>query len=299
MKGISQIKIFKVVKKRLSVLCAVLLWAMVATATTTTYGAYSVTAMNLDQQLTVPLKPQKQTDMFHHRTTSRKINYTYRVQGGKQKVVQSVYVSDKSIASKGANTSATQYRVWTTTGAGGNNTSITTMPYGSANSNTRSIGNTGNIASIASTASTASTMQYSSPLLRNVYIAGGVTLGDGTNGGEVGYYWDEEEEEWLPIPSQTHSYGETKTEDGKIYWWNGSEWIEGQPPEVDTIPIGDIPYWLIALFGIISVIIARIKTQRGHYTVQGGQRRTATVNQRGRDGVFHRLSNQRGRDAIF
>lgn len=52
-----------------------------------------------------------------------------------------------------------------------------------------------------------------------------------------GNYYDEEEEDWLPIPGAGHFVGETKIEDGLQYQWNGSEWILAGDEVME--PVGD------------------------------------------------------------
>ena len=69
----------------------------------------------------------------------------------------------------------------------------------------------------------------------NVYVAG-ESEEDGN-----GNYWDDEEEDWLPIPS--HSVGDKDYHDGQWWYWNGTGWV--QISEVS--PVGDIPYLLVLM----------------------------------------------------
>lgn len=84
---------------------------------------------------------------------------------------------------------------------------------------------------------------------RKVYHAGAETDGNGN-------YWDDDAEDWLPIPggsgnwpggiTSSGSYiGQTQQgADGKWYMWNGTDWILNESAEPPT-PLGDAPWWLI------------------------------------------------------
>ena len=84
---------------------------------------------------------------------------------------------------------------------------------------------------------------------RKVYHAGAETDGNGN-------YWDDDAEDWLPIPGGSGSWpggitssgsyiGQTQQgADGKWYMWNGTDWILNESAEPPT-PLGDAPYWLL------------------------------------------------------
>ena len=80
----------------------------------------------------------------------------------------------------------------------------------------------------------------------NVYVAG-VSEEDGN-----GNYWDDDAEDWLPIPGgSTPNVGDKKEENGEWWYWNGTGWI----PLSEVMPVGDAPYWLIALLLCIYIAV--------------------------------------------
>ena len=94
---------------------------------------------------------------------------------------------------------------------------------------------------------------------RRIYEAG-VSDEDGE-----GNYYDEEKEQWLPIPGSGsgHNVGDT---DGKGNYWNGSEWVPIN--EVDTVPAGDMPWWLMLLMVPAYMFVAN---RKGKMSKTGGE----------------------------
>ena len=83
----------------------------------------------------------------------------------------------------------------------------------------------------------------------------------------AGNYWDEEAEDWLPIPgSGAGSYvGERKQIDGVWYTWNGSEWVTIEMPS-EYVPVGDIPWWLFLIFAAAYLSVLGLKRKNNHTT---------------------------------
>ena len=65
------------------------------------------------------------------------------------------------------------------------------------------------------------------------------------------WYWDGEE--WI----STHTTGATKIVDGKVYEWNGQDWVfKGDQGDPNT-PIGTVP-WLMLLMALVAYSTCRV-----------------------------------------
>lgn len=79
-----------------------------------------------------------------------------------------------------------------------------------------------------------------------------------------GYYWDDEAEDWLPIPGGGESpyYGERKEEGGVWYTWNGSEWVTDITMPTEFTPVGDMPWVLMLCAALIYMLVVKYKKNR-------------------------------------
>ncbi len=78
-----------------------------------------------------------------------------------------------------------------------------------------------------------------------------------------GNYWDEDEDGWVPITDATAEIGDVKYEDGVWYRWDGTGWVPISIVEPPT-PIGDIPFFLLALLLVFYVGVKRLRLAGRH-----------------------------------
>lgn len=89
----------------------------------------------------------------------------------------------------------------------------------------------------------------------NVYIPG-VSEEDGN-----GNYYDEEEEEWLPIPGgSTPSVGDKEYRNGKWWYWNGDDWVEMS----EVMPVGDAPYFMLIMLLLCYCCFSKFRPRPTH-----------------------------------
>ncbi len=88
---------------------------------------------------------------------------------------------------------------------------------------------------------------------RDVYIPG-VSEEDG-----YGKYYDEELDDWLPIPDNLVIGQTYQDSNGNWYVWNGSAWVLS-PKEVE--PVGDIPWILVLALAFLTCIHTHIRTRQ-------------------------------------
>ena len=81
-----------------------------------------------------------------------------------------------------------------------------------------------------------------------------------------GYYYDNEAEDWLPIPGPSGfpsnpSYGDTWMVGAIQYMYNGSDWVPVEAPTEFT-PVGDMPWVLMLCAALIYMLVVKYKKNR-------------------------------------
>ncbi|GEM_PF-7011888 len=218
-------------------LCFIALMPMSVRAVS--YNAISANN-SFNTNLVVPMQSSKTVDgMFRHNSSRRCYTIKKNTSGAKPWEVFGTTGKNTNFYGGAAMGSATANKYVVTSVAGGQSaaTNFSIPVVASRRTSKR------NITPFSSTMSSATTRM-------NVYVAG-QSIEDGN-----GNYYDEDAEDWLPIPGTggQPAIGDTKDEGGKTYVWNGSEWVFVS--EVDTVPIGDIPYFFMLLMALTYMLIA-------------------------------------------
>ena len=218
-------------------LCFIALMPMSVRAVS--YNAISANN-SLNTNLVVPMQSSKTVDgMFRHNSSRHCYTIKKNTSGAKPWEVFGTTGKNTNFYGGAAMGSATANKYVVTSVAGGQSavTNVSIPVVASRRTSKR------NVTPFSSTMPSATTRM-------NAYMPG-VSEEDGN-----GNYWDEDEEKWLEIPDsgEQHTIGETKDEGGKTYVWNGTDWVFVS--EVDTVPIGDIPYFFMLLMALTYMLIA-------------------------------------------